>query len=113
VTDLLNDIVFLFERLNGSSLLDLFLVTMVFFGILMLIQDTQAMALVRGVFLFYVLLSLFTSMINLPAFSWLIRTTLPGLVLAIPGHGKIGPGRLNLSSSPLKRITPARITTNH
>jgi diadenylate cyclase len=57
---------------------------MVFFAILMIIRDTQAMVLLRGVILLIILLSLLTSMINLPAFSWLIRTSLPGLVLAIP-----------------------------
>jgi diadenylate cyclase len=84
VSDLLNNISFLFERLNWAGLLDLMLVTMVFFGVLMLIRDTQAMALLRGVFLVFILLTLLTSLVILPAFSWLIRTILPGLVLAIP-----------------------------
>lgn len=84
MSDLLNNIAFLFQRLNWTSVLDLFLVSMVFFAILMLIRDTQAMALLRGMFLVFILLSLLTSLVNLPAFSWLIRTTLPGLVLAIP-----------------------------
>ena len=80
----INDLLFLIQRLDWASLLDLFLVTMVFFGILMVIHDTQAMVLLRGVILLIILLSLLTSLINLPAFSWLIRTSLPGLVLAIP-----------------------------
>jgi diadenylate cyclase len=84
VPSLINDLLFLFQRLDWASLLDLFLVTMVFFGILMIIHDTQAMVLLRGVILLIILLSLLTSLVNLPAFSWLIRTSLPGLVLAIP-----------------------------
>ena len=84
MSDLLNNIIFIFQRLNWASLLDLFLVTMIFVGILMLIRDTQAMVLLRGVFLLIILLSGLTSLVSLPAFSWLIRTTLPGLVLAIP-----------------------------
>lgn len=82
--DLLNDLIFLLQRLNWVSLFDLFLVMMIFIVILTLIRDTQAMVLLRGIFLLVILLSLLTSLVNLPAFSWLIRTTLPSLLLAIP-----------------------------
>jgi diadenylate cyclase len=84
VSDLLNEFLFLLQRLNWLSLLDLFLVALVFFSILLLVRDTQAMVLLRGVFLIIVLLALLTSVVSLPAFSWLIRTTLPSLVVAIP-----------------------------
>lgn len=66
------------------SLLDLFLVTLVFYTILMLVRDTQAMVLLRGVILLVIALSLLTSLVDLPAFSWLIQTALPALFLAIP-----------------------------
>ena len=82
--NLLNELLFLFQRLNWLSVLDLGLVTLIFFAILMLVRDTQAVVLLRGVILLVILLSLLTSMINLPAFSWLVRTTLPALLLAIP-----------------------------
>jgi len=49
VTDLMSELVYLFQRLNWLSVLDLFLVTAIFYGILMLVRDTQAMALLRGV----------------------------------------------------------------
>ena len=82
--NLLNELLFLFQRLNWLSVLDLGLVTLIFFAILMLVRDTQALVLLRGVILLVILLSLLTSMINLPAFSWLVRTALPALLLAIP-----------------------------
>lgn len=82
--DLLSDIIFLFERLTWLSVLDLLLVTMVFFAIFMMLRDTQAMVLLRGVLLVVILLVLFTSLVELPAFSWLVSTTLPALLLAIP-----------------------------
>ncbi|WP_299030111.1 diadenylate cyclase CdaA [uncultured Thermanaerothrix sp.] len=82
--DILGELLFIFQRFNWLSALDLFLVTLVFFGILMLLRDTQALVLMRGVLLLIVSLSLVTSLIDLPAFSWLIRTALPMLVLAIP-----------------------------
>lgn len=82
--NLLNEFLFLLQRLNWLSLLDLFLVALVFYAILLLVRDTQAMVLLRGVFLIILLLALLTSVVNLPAFSWLVRTTLPTLVIAIP-----------------------------
>jgi diadenylate cyclase len=84
VPDLLSELSFLFQRLNILSALDLLLVTLVFFGILLLVRDTQAMVLLRGMILVAILLTLLTSLVNLPAFSWLVRTTLPTLLLAIP-----------------------------
>lgn len=80
----ITDLLFLTQRLDWQSLFDLFLVTAIFFGILLLIQDTQAMVLLRGVILIIIFLSLLTNLVNLPAFSWLIRTALPGLVFVIP-----------------------------
>ncbi len=82
--DLVNDLLFLFQRLNLSDILDLVLVTLVFYTVLMLVRDTQAVVLLRGVILLIILLSLLTSLVNLPAFSWLIQTALPALFLAIP-----------------------------
>lgn len=82
--DLLSDILFLFQRLNLVSLLDLALVTMVFYTILMLVRDTQAVVLLRGVILLIILLSLLTSLVDLPAFAWLIQAALPSLFIAIP-----------------------------
>ena len=81
---LLNNIVFIFQRLDWLNLVDLILVTLVFLGILLLLRDTQAMVLIRGALLLIVLISLLTSLEVLPAFSWLVRNTLPALVLAIP-----------------------------
>ena len=82
--DLFSDILFLFQRLTWLSLLDLFLVGMVFYTILMLVRDTQAVVLLRGVILLIILLSLLTSLVDLPAFSWLVQTALPTLFFAIP-----------------------------
>ncbi len=77
-------LVFLFERLNWLSILDISLVTAVFFIILMLLRDTQAIVLLRGGLLLIALLGVLTSLEVLPAFSWLVSSTLPALVLAIP-----------------------------
>jgi diadenylate cyclase len=84
ISSLVNDIIFVFERLNWLNLVDLILVTLVFFALLQLIRDTQAMVLLRGALLIVVLFSLLTSLEVLPAFSWLVKNTLPALLLAVP-----------------------------
>lgn len=84
MTQLLNDLSFLFQRFGWTDLLDIILVAAVFFIVLMLLRDTEALVLLRGVLFVIVLLALFTSLVELPAFSWLISTVLPALVFAIP-----------------------------
>jgi len=84
VTNLLINILFIFQRLDWLGVIDILLVTLIFFGVLYLVRDTQAMILLRGIILILVLVALLTSLANLPAFSWLVRTALPALVFAIP-----------------------------
>ncbi len=82
--DLISEIVFLAQRFNWLTILDLVLVTSIFYVILMLIKDTQAQTLMRGVIFIVILISLLTTLVNLPAFSWLVNTTLPALLFVIP-----------------------------
>jgi len=84
VTDFLNDLLFIFQRVNWLSVVDILLVTLIFFILLYTLRDTQALVLLRGVLFLVVLLALLTSLVELPAFSWLIQSTLPALLLAIP-----------------------------
>jgi diadenylate cyclase len=64
--------------------LDIVLVAAVFFIILQLFRGTQTMVLLRGVLLLLALILLISSLQVLPGFSWLVRTTLPAILLAIP-----------------------------
>ncbi|MBE0409537.1 MAG: TIGR00159 family protein [Anaerolineales bacterium] len=75
---------FIFARLDWLDLIDLLLVTLIFFAILRLLRDTQALVLLRGVLLLIALISVLTSLEVLPAFSWLMQSTLPALVVVIP-----------------------------
>ncbi len=84
MTQILNDISFLIQRFRWTDLLDIILVTAVFYILLLLLRDTEALVLLRGVFFIIILLVLFTSLVDLPAFSWLISAVLPALVFAIP-----------------------------
>ncbi len=84
MTEFLNNILFIFQRLNWLSVLDILLVTLIFFGLLYSLRGTQAMVLLRGMILLVVVIVLFTSLVDLPAFSWLVHNALPALLVAIP-----------------------------
>jgi len=77
-------LLFIFERANWLSILDILLVAAVVFLLLYLLRDTKALVLLRGVLFLIVVISLLSSLSVLPAFSWLISSTLPTLLLAIP-----------------------------
>lgn len=81
---LLDNVLYIFQRLNWLSVLDILLVTLIFFAVLYSLRDTQAMVLLRGVIFLVVMLVLFTTLVELPAFSWLVQNALPALLLAIP-----------------------------
>jgi len=84
MANFLNNILFIFQRLNWLSILDILLVTLIFFLVLYSLRDTQAMVLLRGVIFLVVALVLLTTLVELPAFSWLVRNSLPALLLSIP-----------------------------
>jgi len=82
--ELWNNLIFILERFTWESLLDILLVTIVFSFLFYLLRDTEAQTLLRGVFLVIILITLLTSLVNLPAFSWLVQTISPALLLAVP-----------------------------
>jgi diadenylate cyclase len=84
IKNLIDYLAFIFERLDWLGVLDILLVTSIFFVIFLLVRDTQAIVLLRGGFILLLLLGLLTSLEVLPAFSWLVGNTLPALLFAIP-----------------------------
>jgi diadenylate cyclase len=84
MANLFSEIAFLVQRFNWLSLLDIILVSAIFYSLLRLFRDTQAQTLLRGVIFVVIALSLLTTLVNLPAFSWLIKNTLPSLLFTIP-----------------------------
>ena len=84
IRNLWNYLLFIFERANWLSVVDILLVAVVVFFVLYLLKDTKALVLLRGVLFLIVVISLLSSLRVLPAFSWLITNTLPTLLLAIP-----------------------------
>lgn len=84
VSNLISQVSFLFQRLDWLSAIDLLLVTAIFFVLLNLLRGTQAAVLLRGMMFLVIVIAVLTSLVPLPAFSWLVRTTLPALLVAIP-----------------------------
>jgi diadenylate cyclase len=84
VTEFLNNLFFIFQRVSWLSVLDIMLVTLIFFVLLYSLRDTQAMALLRGMIMLIVTITLITSLVELPAFSWFARNALPAMLLALP-----------------------------
>lgn len=74
----------LFQRLTPGSVVDILLVALVFYGVLRLFQGTQAVSLLRGILLVAFAVTLATSLLPLTAFTWLLRNSLPGILVAIP-----------------------------
>jgi len=84
IINLLNYLLFIFERATWLSVVDILLVAVVVFFVLYLLRDTKALVLLRGVLFLIVVIGLLSSLRVLPAFSWLVTNTLPILLLAIP-----------------------------
>jgi diadenylate cyclase len=84
MSDFVSEILFLVQRVTWLTILDIVLVAGIFYILFLVLQETQARSLMRGMVLLVILISLLTALANLPAFSWLVNTTLPSLLVAIP-----------------------------
>jgi len=82
--DLYSEILFLIQRVSWLTILDILLVSVIFYVLLIILRETQGRTLMRGVIFLVILISLLTALVNLPAFSWLVSITLPSLLIAIP-----------------------------
>ncbi len=74
----------LLARLDLSSVIDIALVTFVFAGLFYLVRGTRAVILLRGILLVAFVAVLASTFLNLTAFNWLIRNSIPALLVAIP-----------------------------
>jgi len=70
------------QQLTWTSVIDILLVALIFYGLLRLFQGTQAVSLLRGILVVALVVLLAAS--RLTAFSWLIRNALPMILVAIP-----------------------------
>lgn len=82
---MLSDLNVILASLNFVSIIDIFLVALVIFWILTLLQGTRAVQLLRGILILSILAIISASVLNnLTAFSWLVDKALPALLVAIP-----------------------------
>lgn len=84
MSDVWSEIAYYFSQLTWLNLLDVLLVTLVAYGVLMLARGTQAATLLRGIILVVIIIALLTTLLRLPAFSWLLSRGLPALLISIP-----------------------------
>ena len=80
----MTDFLAILLRLDWISVIDVLLVSLVFYGVFTLIQGTQAVQLLRGIVIIVVIIVVITNVFQLAAFNWLIRNSLPALLVAIP-----------------------------
>jgi diadenylate cyclase len=84
VTNFISELTFFFQRFDLLSAVDVLLVTMAVFFLLRLVRGTQAVVLLRGMIVLVITIAVLTSLLNLPAFTWLLEASLPALLIAIP-----------------------------
>lgn len=82
----LQEILWTIESLPSSwqNVLDILLVSGVFFMILVLVRGTRAATLLRGIAIVIVMVWALSTVLNLQAFSWLLSRTLTALAIALP-----------------------------
>ena len=77
----------LLERLaliRTVDVVDILLVTLVIFGVLMLIRGTRAVQVLRGLLVLAAIIFVLAQLFELRAFSWLVDNLLPVLLISIP-----------------------------
>jgi diadenylate cyclase len=83
MTHLIENILFLFQRLHWYDLLDISLVALLFFLVLTQFRGTQAGTVLRGVAILIIVIAILTGVAKLPAISWILQTILPALLIVI------------------------------
>lgn len=71
-------------RLDLRSVADILIVALLIYGLLMLIKDTTAVMLVRGLVFLVLGGALVSNLFNLPVLGWLVRNSIPALLVAVP-----------------------------
>ncbi len=80
----LSEILFLGQRFNWKSVIDILLVAMIIYFFLRFVRGTQATTLLRGTIIVSIIVGLLFVLTDLPAFTWLIRSVLPAVLIVVP-----------------------------
>lgn len=84
MANLISEILSAFSRFTLSSALDILIVTVLFYGILMLVRGTRADQVLRGVILLFIFFSIMADVFHLAMVDWLLRNSPLVLLVAIP-----------------------------
>lgn len=79
----LNDIWDTLQRLDGAAVLDILIIAVLIFALLMALRGTTAMTLVRGGLVIVLVIFLMGRILDLSVVNFLVRNSLPGLVVGI------------------------------
>ncbi len=74
----------LVSKLTPLAVFDIVLVTLILYGLLMLIRGTQADQLVRGILIVLLASAAVGYFFQLTIFNWLLQNTIPAFLIAIP-----------------------------
>lgn len=78
------DLIWTLQSINSRALLDIFLVATLIFGATYLVRGTPAMPVLRGLIVVIGLIGILSSILNLTAFNWVLRSVLTATAVAIP-----------------------------
>ncbi len=80
----MSDVLWVISHVTWVDVVDILLVATVFYLVFSLARGTQAVPLLRGMVLVILVAFVVSQMLPFKGFSWLIRTALPALLIAIP-----------------------------
>ncbi len=72
------------QSIDFTDLLDIFIVSALFFAGSFFLRGTQALPVLRGLIVLFVLLGLLSSILNLAAFNWVLGNILTATAIGIP-----------------------------
>lgn len=72
------------QRLDARAVLDIFIISSIFFWLLLLLRGTTAMSLLRGIALVLIAAAVLGNIFDLTVLQWVLRNSLPALLIAIP-----------------------------
>jgi diadenylate cyclase len=84
VHDLVSQILATFSRFTLASALDIVIVTLLFYGVLMLVRGTRADQVLRGIILLFILFAIVATRFHLTMVDWLLSNSPVVLLVAIP-----------------------------
>jgi diadenylate cyclase len=82
--DIFDTILGRFSLITFVDIIDILLVTLIVFGLLMLIRGTRAVQVLRGMLVLATVIFALIQIFDLRAFTWLVDNMLPVLLFAIP-----------------------------